>query len=114
MDLGIRGKVALVAASSRGLGRATAEALAAEGVDLVLCARGEAVLRATAEDIRRTAGVRVVDVAADVATRAGIEAVLYAADREFGRVDILVTNAGGPPAGPFETHAPEAWDAATR
>jgi 3-oxoacyl-[acyl-carrier protein] reductase len=114
VDLGIRGKVALVAASSRGLGRATAEALAAEGVDLVLCARGEAALRATAEDIRRTAGVRVVDVAADVATRAGIEAVLAAAERELGRVDILVTNAGGPPAGPFETHSPEAWDAAVR
>ena len=114
MDLGIRGKVALVAASSRGLGRASAEALAAEGVELVLCARGEEALRATAADIRRTAGVRVVDVAADVATQAGIAAVLSAAHREFGRVDILVTNGGGPPAGPFETHAPEAWDAAVR
>lgn len=114
MDLGIRGKVALVAASSRGLGRASAEALAAEGVELVLCARGEAALRATAEDIRRNAGVRVVDVVADVATRAGIDAVLSAANSAFGRVDILVTNSGGPPAGPFETHAPEAWDAAVR
>ena len=114
MDLGIRGKVALVAASSRGLGRASAEALAAEGVDLVLCARGEATLRATAADIRRTAGVRVVDIVADVATHAGIDAALSAAEREFGRVDILVTNGGGPPAGPFETHAPEAWEAAVR
>ncbi|HEX6535909.1 MAG TPA: SDR family oxidoreductase [Gemmatimonadaceae bacterium] len=114
MDLGIRGKVALVAASSRGLGRASAEALAAEGVDLVLCARGEAALRATAEDIRRKAGVRVVDVVADVATPAGIAGVLSAADRELGPVDILVTNGGGPPAGPFETHAPEAWEAAVR
>ena len=114
MDLGIRGKVALVAASSRGLGRASAEALAAEGVELVLCARGEEALRATAADIRRTAGVRVVDVVADVATQAGIAAVLSAAHREFGRVDILVTNGGGPPAGPFEAHAPEAWEAAVR
>src|SRR5512140_168996 len=114
MDLGIRGKIALVAASSRGLGRASAEALAAEGVELVLCARGEAALRATAEDIRRNAGVRVVDVVADVATQAGFDAVLSAADREFGRVDILVTNGGGPPAGPFETHALAAWDAAVR
>ena len=114
MDLGIRGKVALVAASSRGLGRASAEALAAEGVDLVLCARGEDALRASAADIRRTAGVRVVEVVADVATQAGIDAVLRAAEREFGRVDILVTNGGGPPAGPFESHAPEAWDAAVR
>jgi len=114
MDLGIRGKVALVAASSRGLGRASAAALAAEGADLVLCARGEAALRATAADIRRTAGVRVVDVVADVATQAGIDAVLSSAEREFGRVDILVTNGGGPPAGPFETHARDAWDAAVR
>lgn len=114
MDLGIRGKFALVAASSRGLGRASAEALAAEGVELVLCARGEAALRATAADIRRTTGVRVVDVVADVASQAGIDAVLSAADREFGRVDILVTNSGGPPAGPFEAHARDAWDAAVR
>jgi 3-oxoacyl-[acyl-carrier protein] reductase len=114
MDLGIRGKVGLVVASSRGLGRASAEALAAEGVDLVVCARGEAALRATAADIRRTAGVRVVDVVADVATLTGIESVLSAAEREFGRVDILVTNGGGPPAGPFESHAREAWDAAVR
>jgi len=114
MDLGIRGKVALVAASSRGLGRASAQALAAEGVDLVLCARGAQALRDTAADIRRTAGVRVVDVVADVATQAGINAVLSAAKRELGRVDILITNSGGPPAGAFETHAPEAWDAAVR
>ena len=114
MDLGIRGKVALVAASSRGLGRASALALAAEGAELVLCARGEAALRATAEDIRRDAGVRVVDVVADVSTRDGIDDVLQAAEREFGRVDILVTNGGGPPAGPFESHPPEAWEQAVR
>lgn len=114
MDLGIRGKVALVAASSRGLGRASAEALAAEGVELLLCARGEVALCATAADIRRATGVRVVEVVADVGSPAGIAAVLEAADREFGRVDILVTNAGGPPAGPFESHAPDAWEAAMR
>ena len=114
MDLGIRGRVALVAASSRGLGRASAEALAADGVDLVLCARGEAALRATADDIRRASGVRVVDVVADVASPAGLASVLGAAHREFGRVDILVTNAGGPPAGPFEAHDAAAWDAAVR
>jgi 3-oxoacyl-[acyl-carrier protein] reductase len=69
VDLGIRGRVALVAASSRGLGRASAEALAAEGAELVLCARGEAALREAAASIRRTSGVRVVEVVADVATR---------------------------------------------
>ncbi len=114
MDLGIRGKVALVAASSRGLGRASAEALAAEGADLVLCARGETALRETAEHIRRRSAVRVVDVVADVATASGIDRVLAAAMGELGRVDILVTNGGGPPAGAFETHAREAWDAAVR
>lgn len=114
MDLGIRGKVALVAASSRGLGRATAEALAAEGVQLVLCARGADALHATADDIRRAHGVPVEAVVADVAEPAGIAAVLAAAERAFGRVDILVTNTGGPPAGPFESHAPGAWDAAVR
>jgi 3-oxoacyl-[acyl-carrier protein] reductase len=114
VDLGIRGRVALVAASSRGLGRASAEALAAEGADLVLCARGEVALREAAADIRRTSGVRVVDVVADVATAEGVADVLAAADRAFGRVDILVTNAGGPPAGPFESHAPDAWETAVR
>lgn len=113
MDLGIRGKVALVAASSRGLGRATAEALAAEGADLVLCARGAEALGETAEHLRRTAGVRVVDVAADVADPAGVARVAGAA-AAFGPVDILVTNAGGPPAGPFEAHSADAWREAVR
>jgi 3-oxoacyl-[acyl-carrier protein] reductase len=114
MDLGLGGKVALVAASSRGLGRAVAEELAAEGADLVLCARGESALRETAEAIRRAAGVRVVDVAADVAEPADVERVVGAAVRELGRVDILVTNAGGPPAGPFESHSADAWRDAVR
>lgn len=114
MDLGIRGKVAIVVASSRGLGRASAQALAAEGADLLLCARGETALRTTAADIRRTTGVRVVDVVADVGSPAGIADVVRAAEDEFGCVDILVTNAGGPPAGPFESHGPEAWETAVR
>ena len=114
MDLGIAGKVALVAASSRGLGRAVAEELAAEGVDLVLCARGEGALRETAEHIRRSSKVRVVDVVADVADPADVSRVVDAAMREFGRVDILVTNSGGPPAGPFESHGSAAWETAVR
>jgi 3-oxoacyl-[acyl-carrier protein] reductase len=114
MDLGIRGKVALVAASSRGLGRAVAEELAAEGVELALCARGEAALRETAEAIRRSAKVRVLDLVADVAEPADVARVVGAALRDLGRVDILVTNAGGPPAGPFESHSDDAWRAAVR
>ena len=93
MDLGIRGRRALVCASSKGLGRGCAEALAAEGVDLVLNARGNEALEATAEMLRSQYGVDVVAVAADITGESGQQAVLAAA----GDVDILVTNAGGPP-----------------
>lgn len=95
MDLGIKGKRALVCAASKGLGRACAEALAAEGVDLVINARGEQALNAAAFDIADRFGVRVEPVAADITTRAGRDKVLAAA----GDIDILVTNAGGPPPG---------------
>lgn len=95
MDLGIRGKRALVCASSKGLGRGCAEALAEAGVDLILNARGAEALEATAAAIRDRFGVQVVTVAADVTTDAGRAQVLAAA----AGVDILVTNAGGPPPG---------------
>lgn len=95
MDLGIKGKKALVCASSKGLGRGCAEALAAEGVDLVLNARTAETLEATAAEIREKYGVTVTTVAADVATAEGQAAVIEAAKD----VDILVNNAGGPPAG---------------
>jgi 3-oxoacyl-[acyl-carrier protein] reductase len=95
MELGISGKRALVCASSKGLGRGCAEALAAAGVDLVLNARGAEALEATAEAIRAAHGVQVQTVAADVTTEEGRTAVLAAA----GNIDILVTNAGGPPPG---------------
>ncbi|MFU8823064.1 SDR family oxidoreductase [Yoonia sp.] len=95
MDLGISGKTALVCASSKGLGRGCAEALAAAGVNLVLNARGADALEATAKDIRDRFGVQVTTVAADVATEEGRAALLDAA----GAVDILVNNAGGPPPG---------------
>lgn len=114
MDLGIRGKVALVAASSKGLGRAVAEELAAEGVNLVLCARGEEALGQTAQSIRQASGVDVVHVAADVSQQAGLERVVGAALERFGRVDILVNNSGGPPSGQFDTYTPEMWESATR
>ena len=94
MDLGIRGRRALVAAGSKGLGRGVAEALAAAGVDLVLNARGAEALEATAQVIRDRHQVQVVTVAADITTEAGRSAVLAQGD-----IDILVTNAGGPPPG---------------
>ena len=95
MDLGIRGKRALVCASSKGLGRGCAEALAEAGVALTLNARGAAALDQTAADIRARFGVPVTTVAADITTEQGRAQVLAAA----GAVDILVTNAGGPPPG---------------
>lgn len=95
MDLGLSGKRAIVCAGSKGLGRGCAEALAAEGVHLVLNARGAEALEATAAEIRARHGVEVVTVAADITTEAGRAEVLAAA----GEVDILVTNAGGPPPG---------------
>ena len=95
MDLGIKGRTALVCASSKGLGRGCAEALAAEGVDLVLNARGSEALEATAASIRDAYGVAVTSIAADITSETGQAAVLAAA----GDVDILVTNAGGPPPG---------------
>ncbi len=95
MDLGIKGKRALVCASSKGLGRGCAAALAEAGVDLVMNARGAHALEAAAADIRAAFGVQVVTVAADITTEDGRTKVLQAA----GPVDILVTNAGGPPPG---------------
>lgn len=94
MDLGIRGRRALVCAASKGLGRGCALALAEAGVDLVINARGAAALAATAAEARAL-GVRVTEVAADITSEAGRAEVLAAA----GAVDILVTNAGGPPPG---------------
>ncbi|SEK47549.1 3-oxoacyl-[acyl-carrier protein] reductase [Roseovarius azorensis] len=95
MDLGIRGKRALVCASSRGLGLGCARALAEAGVDLVMNARGAEALEAAAEAIRGDFGVDVVTVAADVTTDEGRARILQAAQG----VDILVNNAGGPPPG---------------
>ena len=95
MDLGIRGKKALVCAGSKGLGRGCAEALAEAGVDLVLNARGPEALESTAKALRDRYGVTVTTVAANITSDSGRAEVLAAA----GPVDILVTNAGGPPPG---------------
>lgn len=95
MDLGIKGKQALVCAASRGLGYGCARALAEAGVDLVMNARGAEALEAAAAEVRTDFGVDVVTVAADITTEDGRAAVLDAA----GTLDILVTNAGGPPPG---------------
>ncbi|HXT19029.1 MAG TPA: SDR family oxidoreductase [Gemmatimonadaceae bacterium] len=112
MDLGLRGKTAVVAAASRGLGRAIADELAREGVRLVICARGADTLDAARKEIADATDADVHSVVADLSEAAGIERVAAAAREAFGHVDILVNNAGGPPAGPFEKHDWDVWQQA--
>ncbi|MGH7504262.1 MAG: SDR family oxidoreductase [Longimicrobiales bacterium] len=114
MDLGLQGKIALVAASSRGLGRAVARELAGEGARLVMCARGAGALEEAAAAIREETGADIVDAAADLSDGEGVRRVLDVATQAFGGIDVLVTNTGGPPAGPFESHPLDAWRAAVR
>lgn len=112
MDLGLSGKVALVGASSKGLGRAIAEALAAEGATLALCARNVDTLTATRDTIARATTAPVHAVAGDLSQPDGIAHVTRSTLERFGRVDVLVTNAGGPPVGLFDTHDWPAWQRA--
>lgn len=114
MDLGIKGKVALVAAASRGLGRAVAEELAAEGASLILCARNRQTISEAGEAISRATGVPILAVQADVSVRNDITNLIGSGLQRFGRIDILVTNGGGPPAGRFEQLTPEQWETSTR
>ena len=114
MDLGLADRVAAVAASSRGLGRATARALAAEGAAVALCGRNPAAVREAAEAIAAESGVRTLAVTADVSSPEDCRRFVDTAAGELGRLDILVTNTGGPRAGAFDAVAPEDWDAAFR
>ncbi|HEY6121631.1 MAG TPA: SDR family oxidoreductase [Pyrinomonadaceae bacterium] len=114
MDLGLKGKVALVAASSMGLGRAVAEELATEGASLVLCARGAEALSEAESKIATTTGASVLAVPADLTVPDQIKRVVDAGVEKFGRIDILVTNNGGPPTGQFESLTQAEWEAATR
>src|SRR3954453_13041029 len=114
MDLGIRGKVARAAASSRGLRRAVPEELASEGGTAVLCARAEDAMARCAQEIETSWGVPVIAVPADVALRGDPERVVAAGIERFERVDILVTNCGGPPSGPFDLLTGDQWDEAAR
>jgi 3-oxoacyl-[acyl-carrier protein] reductase len=97
MDMGIKGKVALVAASSMGLGRAAAEALAQEGVNVALCARDQERLLRTVGEIHDSTGVKVIGVQADVSVSDDLVHLVDEVNRQLGSVDILVNNAGGPP-----------------
>src|SRR2546428_1571611 len=112
MDYSLRGRVALVNAASKGIGRAIAEALAAEGVRLVISARNGEALARTATEIAAAQSQQVVPVAADVAQAGTAERLVGEAVARFGRLDILVNHSGGPPAGPFADPHDAGWQAA--
>lgn len=110
MDLGLRGKVALVPASSQGLGKAVALAFAREGARLAICSRRLDAIEATAEEARRL-GAEVLALAADLTRAEDIANLVQRTVEHFGGVDILITNAGGPPAGRFDDFDDAAWQA---
>ena len=113
MDLGLKGKIALVVAASKGMGKACALGLAAEGARVVMCARGEAALNDAAAEVKRQTGAEVLALTADASRAAGhLEGRGGGATEACGGVDILVANVGGPPPGPFEQMTDEHWTAA--
>jgi 3-oxoacyl-[acyl-carrier protein] reductase len=109
MDLGLRGKCAIVCAASKGLGRAAALSLAREGASVVICARSSEALQEAAKAIESETGERVVPVAADVARAADVDRLVRAAADSLGGIDILITNTGGPRSGPFMSFTDEDW-----
>ena len=111
MDLGLKGRVALVAASSRGLGRACAIGFAREGADVAICGRHEDALRDAADEIRAL-GVRVHAVVADLSHAQDCRRFVESTAEELGRIDVLVNNCGGPPAGAFDSFSPDDYRAA--
>src|SRR5579872_833762 len=112
MDLGLKGRVALVAASSQGLGKAIAVALAREGVQLALCARTESTLDATAGEIRRQTGTAVLARAVDLTVPQEVKRFAAETVTQFGTIDICVANAGGPPSKLFAETTLEEWQSA--
>ncbi|MBZ5617080.1 MAG: SDR family oxidoreductase [Acidobacteriia bacterium] len=112
MDLGLRDRIALVCASSKGLGRAAAEGLAKEGAKVAICARSAELLVVAAEEIHKRTGADVLPSVADLGSERDVERLVSNVERKWGSVEILVNNAGGPPSGPFENHSFEDWDRA--
>jgi 3-oxoacyl-[acyl-carrier protein] reductase len=110
MNLGIAGKTALVSAASRGIGKAIALGLAKEGVSMVICARNEAGLRATAKEIESTHSVKILPIIADLKKGSEIKSLIEETVDHFGWIDILVTNAGGPPSGPSLSFSDQDWE----
>jgi 3-oxoacyl-[acyl-carrier protein] reductase len=112
MDLGLKDRVAILAASSQGLGKAAALGLAREGAKIGLCARSESTLRGTAEEIRRETGAEVLERALDVTDHEQVRRFVADTATRFGRLDICVANAGGPPSKTFSETTLEDWHAA--
>jgi 3-oxoacyl-[acyl-carrier protein] reductase len=112
MDTGLKNRVALVAASSQGIGLATAEAFAAEGCRVAMCARNATTLQAASEKIRKQYGAEVFAEALDVTNASAVHSFVEAVAAKFGGVDICVTNAGGPPAKGFLAATLEDWQRA--
>ncbi|QHW32794.1 SDR family oxidoreductase [Paenibacillus rhizovicinus] len=112
MDLELKGRTVIVTAASKGLGKATALRLSQEGANVVICGRTAATIEEAASDIRSATGGDVLGVRADVSSAADIEALIAASVERYGRIDGLVCNAGGPPAGPFASITDEQWESA--
>jgi len=111
MNFELKGKVAIIGGSSKGLGRACAIALAKEGVNIVICANGTASLKETKKELE-TIGVRVLDISADMSSESDNEKIIKNTISEFGRIDILINNSGGPKPGSFNDITNDDWDEA--
>jgi 3-oxoacyl-[acyl-carrier protein] reductase len=109
MDLGLKGRGVIVAASSQGIGLATAEAFAREGAQVAMCARNESTLREAAEKIRSETGAEVYSETLDVTDGARVHRFVEEVAKRFGRIDVCVTNAGGPPAKNFLSISSDEW-----
>lgn len=114
METGLKDRVAIIAASSQGIGRATALGLAAEGAHIAICARNEDALRLVADEARKQFGVEAFTAALDVGDDAGVRQFIDQAHQHFGRIDVCVTSAGGPPAKLFAETTMQEWDNAYR
>jgi 3-oxoacyl-[acyl-carrier protein] reductase len=112
MDYGLAGKVAIVPASSQGLGKAVAMGLAREGANVVMCSRDASAIEQAADEVRQASGSDVLALQVDLSRGDEIDRFLQAAQERFGGVDVLITNAGGPPAGTFDRFDDAAWQAA--
>jgi 3-oxoacyl-[acyl-carrier protein] reductase len=112
MDLHLKNKIALITGASRGLGAATAELLAAEGCIVAINSRNADKLSETAQHIHESTGAEVIPLAGDVAEPAAAEKLINAVARQLGGLDILITNASGPPAGRFDSFSDEDWQKA--